>query len=34
MTIWLSDDDRRIPLRVIVDAGFGRVRLELTNYSR
>jgi hypothetical protein len=34
LTIWLSDDERRIPLRVIVDAGFGRVRLELTDYSR
>jgi hypothetical protein len=34
LTIWLSDDERRIPLRAIVDAGFGRVRLELTDYSR
>ena len=34
MTIWLSDDARRVPLRVIVDAGFGRVRAELVGYSR
>ena len=34
MTLWLSADDRRIPLRVIVEAGFGRVTLELREYSR
>ncbi|MGE3401417.1 MAG: DUF3108 domain-containing protein [Vicinamibacterales bacterium] len=31
-TIWLSDDGRRVPVVVEVAAGFGRVRLELTNY--
>jgi hypothetical protein len=34
MTIWLSDDARRVPLRAIVEAGFGKVRLELIEYSR
>ncbi len=32
MTIWLSDDERRVPLRAIVEAGFGRVRLDLVDY--
>ncbi len=32
MTIWMSIDDRRMPLRVILEAGFGRVRAELTEY--
>jgi hypothetical protein len=30
MTIWLSADGQRVPLRVIVRAGFGQVRAELT----
>jgi hypothetical protein len=34
MTIWLSDDDRRVPLRAVVEAGFGRVRLDLVDYRR
>ena len=34
LTVWLSDDDRRIPLRVVVEAGFGRVRLDLVDYRR
>ena len=29
MTLWLSNDGRRIPLRAVVDAGYGRVRAEL-----
>lgn len=32
MTIWVSDDPKRVPLRAIVDAGFGRVRAELRAY--
>lgn len=32
MTIWMSADPRRVPLRVIAEAGFGRVRAELTEY--
>ena len=31
-TIWLSDDERRVPLMVEVAAGFGRVRLKLVDY--
>lgn len=27
--LWLSDDERRLPLRIDVAAGFGRVRVEL-----
>jgi hypothetical protein len=32
MTMWLSADERRVPLQVIVEAGFGRVRAVLTEY--
>ena len=32
ITLWLSTDARRLPLRAVVDAGFGRIRLELKNY--
>ena len=31
-TVWLSDDERRVPLMVEVAAGFGRVRLKLVDY--
>ena len=31
-TIWLSDDARRVPVMVEVEAGFGRVRLKLVDY--
>jgi hypothetical protein len=34
MTIWLSADDRRVPLRAVIEAGFGRVRLDLVDYRR
>jgi hypothetical protein len=34
ITIWLSADERRIPLRALVDAGFGRIRLELKEHRR
>ena len=34
MTIWLSADERRVPVRVFVEAGFGRVRLDLVDYRR
>jgi hypothetical protein len=34
MTVWLSQDERRIPLRILVDAGFGRVSGELREYRR
>jgi Protein of unknown function (DUF3108) len=30
--VWLSDDERRIVLAADIEAGFGRVRLELTGY--
>ncbi len=33
ITVWLSDDAQRIPLRASVRAGFGSVRLELEKYS-
>ena len=32
LTVWLSADERRVPLRIIVEAGFGRVRAELKEY--
>ena len=31
--VWLSDDERRVPLAVDVAAGFGRVRMELIRYE-
>jgi hypothetical protein len=34
ITLWLSADDRRVPLRALVDAGFGRIRLELKEHRR
>jgi hypothetical protein len=34
LTIWLSADDRRVPLRAFIEAGFGRVRLDLVDYRR
>jgi hypothetical protein len=34
MTLWVSADRRRIPIRALVDAGFGRVRLELRSFPR
>jgi hypothetical protein len=32
MTLWLTADERRIPLRAIVAAGFGVIRVELRNW--
>jgi hypothetical protein len=32
MTLWLSADQRRIPIRALVDAGFGQIRLELRSF--
>lgn len=34
MTIWLSADKRRVPVRAFIEAGFGRVRLDLVDYRR
>ena len=34
MTIWLSADARRVPVRAFIEAGFGRVRLDLVDYRR
>jgi Protein of unknown function (DUF3108) len=34
LTIWLSDDERRLPLRATIEAGFGRVRADLVDYTR
>lgn len=33
ITIWLSDDDRRLPYRVEGDTDLGRASVELTSYS-
>ena len=33
LTVWVSADERRIPLVVDVSAGFGSVRLELSRYQ-
>jgi hypothetical protein len=32
--LWLSDDERRVPVAMDIDAAFGRVRLELVSYRR
>ncbi|HUE85599.1 MAG TPA: DUF3108 domain-containing protein [Vicinamibacterales bacterium] len=32
ITLWMTPDERRVPLRAIVDAGFGVIRLELRNW--
>ncbi|MEW6319845.1 MAG: DUF3108 domain-containing protein [Acidobacteriota bacterium] len=34
MRVWLSDDDRRVPVALVVEAGFGRVRANLVDYRR
>ncbi len=34
LAVWISVDDRRVPLIVEIDAGFGRVRAELVDYKR
>ncbi|MCA1584691.1 MAG: DUF3108 domain-containing protein [Acidobacteria bacterium] len=34
LTVWLSDDERRVPLAVSVSAGFGRLRADLVDYQR
>jgi hypothetical protein len=34
ITLWLSADPARVPLRALVDAGFGRIRLELREHRR
>jgi len=31
-TIWLSNDERRVPLVLDLDAGFGHLRVELMSY--
>ena len=31
--LWLSDDERKVPLAMDVEAAFGRVRLELISYE-
>lgn len=33
-SIWFSDDERKVPLALDLDAPFGRVRLELVGYKR
>jgi hypothetical protein len=32
--MWVSDDKRKVPLAIDIEAAFGRVRLELVSYSR
>jgi len=34
LTVWVSVDERRVPLLVDIDAGFGRVKAELVDYRR
>jgi len=31
-TLWVSDDVRKVPVALDLDAGFGRIRLELVSY--
>jgi hypothetical protein len=32
-TLWVSDDARKIPVALDLEAGFGRIRLELVHYT-
>ena len=32
-TLWVSDDARKLPVALDLDAGFGRIRLELVSYT-
>jgi hypothetical protein len=32
ITLWLSADEQRLPLRAVIDAGFARIRVELREY--
>lgn len=32
-TIWVTDDERRLPVVLDLEAGFGRIRVELVSYS-
>lgn len=34
LTVWVSVDERRVPLLVEISAGFGRVKAELVDYRR
>ncbi len=33
-TVWVTADDRRVPVRLDLSAGFGRVRADLVDYRR
>jgi hypothetical protein len=33
-TLWVSDDDRKLPIALELEAAFGRVRAELVSYTR
>ncbi|UCE89258.1 MAG: DUF3108 domain-containing protein [Pseudomonadota bacterium] len=33
LTLWLSDDPRRLPLQIEIDAGFGKLRLQIAEAS-
>lgn len=33
VTLWVSDDARKVPLALDLEAGFGRIRLELVSYT-
>jgi hypothetical protein len=32
-TLWVSDDSRKVPVALDLEAGFGKVRLELVSYT-
>jgi hypothetical protein len=32
LAVWISTDERRVPLVIDLDAGFGRLRLVLVDY--
>ena len=34
LSLWLSNDPRRLPVQIVVDAGFGKLRLQITEASR
>lgn len=33
-TIWISDDDRRTPVRILIETSLAKITVELTSYAR
>ncbi|WP_339609279.1 DUF3108 domain-containing protein, partial [uncultured Planktosalinus sp.] len=33
LTVWISDDDNKIPLKIVADLAVGSIRAELDEYK-